>query len=94
MIDERVNVVPATRLAEILETSSLTVRSGHHQAVAEVAPELRLAAFADDGVVEGVEHPVAWAVGVQWHPEDDDGHGDDRRALIAALLSQAAPTPH
>jgi len=94
MIDERVNVVPATRLAEILETSSLTVRSGHHQAVAEVAPELRLAAFADDGVVEAVEHPVAWAVGVQWHPEDDDGHGDDRRALIAALLSQAAPTPH
>jgi putative glutamine amidotransferase len=90
MIDEHVSVLPGTRLAGILGTTSLTVRSGHHQAVADVASALRLAAVADDGVVEAVEHPDAWAVGVQWHPEDDDGPGDDRRALVAALLVAAA----
>jgi putative glutamine amidotransferase len=88
-IDEDVTVLPGTRLHEILGSRRLTVRSGHHQAVDRVAPELRLAAVADDGVVEGVEHPSAWAVGVQWHPEDSDGTGDDRLALFTALAEAA-----
>jgi putative glutamine amidotransferase len=88
-IDEHVNVVPGTRLREILGCDDLVVRSGHHQAVAQVADELQTAAFADDGLVEGVEHPSAWAIGVQWHPEDDDGDGKDRQALFQALLDAA-----
>jgi len=36
--------------------------------------------------VEGVEHPSAWAVGVQWHPEDSDGTGVDLHALFTALI--------
>ena len=88
-IDEHVTVQDGTRLAAILGKREWIVRSGHHQAVADVAPGLRLAAVADDGVVEGVEHPTAWAVGVQWHPEDDDGHGHDR-VLLWTALRQAA----
>lgn len=88
-IDEHINVMPGTRLREILGCDDLVVRSGHHQAVARVADELRTAALADDGLVEGVEHPSAWAIGVQWHPEDDDGHGKDRQALFRALLEAA-----
>lgn len=88
-IDEHVSVLPGTRLHAILGTTGIKVRSGHHQAVAQTAPGLRTAAVADDGVVEAVEHPTAWAIGVQWHPEDDDGHGDDRRALFSALLKAA-----
>ena len=88
-IDEHINVMPGTRLREILGCDDLVVRSGHHQAVAQVADELRTAALADDGLVEGVEHPSAWAIGVQWHPEDDDGHGKDRQALFRALLEAA-----
>lgn len=84
-IDEHVTIDEGTRLHEILGAREWTVRSGHHQAVAEVAPALRRAAVADDGVVEGVEHPQAWAIGVQWHPEDDDGSGRDRELLWAAL---------
>ncbi len=84
-IDEHVVVVEGTRLHEILGTTELTVRSGHHQAVDKVAPGLRLTAVADDGVTEGVEHPSAWAVGVQWHPEDSDGSGTDLDALFGAL---------
>ena len=54
-----------------------------------MAPALRRAAVADDGVVEAIEHPTAWAIGVQWHPEDDDGHGHDRVLLWTALRDAA-----
>lgn len=88
-IDEHVTLDEGTRLAAILGRSEWIVRSGHHQAVADVAPALRRAAVADDGVVEAVEHPTAWAVGVQWHPEDDDGSGEDRTLLWTALRQAA-----
>lgn len=89
-IDEHVSLDPGTRLEAVLGCRELTVRSGHHQAVADVAPALRRAAVADDGVVEGVEHPDAWAVGVQWHPEDDDGPSAPRDLLWSALAEAAA----
>lgn len=88
-LDEHVTVEEGTRLLDILGEREWRVRSGHHQAVADVAPALRLAAVADDGVVEAVEHPEAWAVGVQWHPEDDDGSGRDRELLWRALVDAA-----
>ncbi len=60
----------------------LAINSFHHQAIREVAPGLRATAWAEDGVIEGVEgvsHP--WLVGVQWHPERGESHGPegDRR---------------
>lgn len=48
---------------------TLTTNSYHHQGVARLGQGLRVAARADDGLVEavvGVDHPV---LGVQWHPE-------------------------
>jgi putative glutamine amidotransferase len=46
-------------------------------------------ARAEDGIVEGTELPSAtWVVGVQWHPEDDDGSAEDRRALFGAFVDQ------
>ena len=89
-VDEPVTVEPGTRLADILRRTEIVVRNGHHQAVADVAPVLRRAAVARDGVVEAVEHPDAWAVGVQWHPEDDLGAPEDLDALVDALLAAAS----
>ena len=88
------SVDPGTRLEAVLGRREWTVRSGHHQAVADVAPALRRAAVADDGVVEAVEHPDAWALGVQWHPEDDDGPALPRELLWSALATAAATRPH
>lgn len=46
------------------------VNSFHHQALKEVAKDFRVAAYAKDGVVEGIESiKHGWIVGVQWHPE-------------------------
>ncbi|KUI30476.1 gamma-glutamyl-gamma-aminobutyrate hydrolase family protein [Mycobacterium sp. GA-2829] len=91
-VDDPVHVDPDTRLAHILGRTEVTVRNGHHQAVGEVAPQLRVAARGIDGVVEAVEHrePDTWVLGVQWHPEDTDGPADDRKALFAAFLARVA----
>lgn len=90
-LDEKVTVVEGTRLHGIMGSTRLTVRSGHHQAVDQVAPDLVVAARADDGIVEAVEHPDRWLVGVQWHPEDDDGPEVDRLRLFRAFLAATHP---
>jgi putative glutamine amidotransferase len=66
-----VTVEPGTRLAEIVGEGKVAVNSRHHQAVARVGEGLRVSARAEDGLVEGIELPgKRFAVGVQWHPED------------------------
>jgi putative glutamine amidotransferase len=96
-VDEVVEVEAGTRLAGILGAGPRTVRAGHHQAVDRVAPALRRSAVAVDGVVEAVEHPAAWAVGVQWHPEEEHADPVDRvllwRALVTAASTRAARGP-
>lgn len=65
-----ITIDPESRLHGLLGTRTLEVRSRHHQAVNRVARSLRPVAWAQDGVVEALEHPEApFCVGVQWHPE-------------------------
>lgn len=88
--DEEISLVAGTRVHEVFARERLTVRSGHHQAVAEPGMGLQIAARADDGVIEAVERiDNTWIVGVQWHPEDDDGAAADRLAIFNAFVSQA-----
>lgn len=89
-IDEEVRLLAGNRVADILGAGPLLVRSGHHQAVDRLGDGLRLAAVAADGIVEGFDDPTRWLVGVQWHPEDDDGLHHDRMRLFAALVDEAA----
>jgi putative glutamine amidotransferase len=87
-LDDTVLVEPQTRLFDILGCTTVTVRNGHHQAVGDVAPQLRVSARGVDGVIEAIEHgdPDTWVLGVQWHPEDTDGPAADREALFRAFL--------
>lgn len=66
-----VEVLPGSRLAELLGQARLRVNSFHHQALRDVAPGLVVTARAPDGVVEAVEaaDPRRFVLGVQWHPE-------------------------
>lgn len=89
-LDEKISILTGTRLARILDVDHVVARSGHHQAVDEVGNGLVVAARALDGVIEAVEDPERWMVGVQWHPEDDDGPADDRRALFGAFVAACA----
>lgn len=88
-VDEPIDIMPGTRLASILGTDRVLGRSGHHQAVDQVGAGLVVAARALDGIVEGVEDPDRWYLGVQWHPEDDDGPAADRLRLFDAFVAAA-----
>jgi len=61
---------PATRLAGILGENAVSVNSLHHQGVKEMAPGLKAAGFAPDGLLEALELPDhPYGLAVQWHPE-------------------------
>lgn len=81
-------VDPDSFLAEVLGETRIGVCSWHHQAVDRLGDGLRAVAWADDGVVEAVEHTErSWCIGTQWHPEmqlDETHPAKLFRAFIAA----------
>jgi putative glutamine amidotransferase len=85
-----VDVADGSRLAAIVGVGELDVNSFHHQAVAELGRDLRVVAWAPDGVIEGIEgEGEALYLGVQWHVEtlvDRPRHA----ALFDALVAAAA----
>ena len=83
--DHDVLVEEGTRLGELLGGRAIPVKSHHHQGLGRVGSGLRVAARADDGVIEAVEDPSRrFAVGVLWHPEaGEDG------ALFEGLVAEA-----
>ena len=92
-----VSVAPDTKLAGALGAGEHLVNSRHHQAVDKVGDGLRISAKSvEDGIVEGVERPdKVFAVGVQWHPEDQV-RADERqlklfRAFAEAVASRDKP---
>jgi len=71
-----------SRLSELAGAAQARVNSSHHQAIREPGKNLRIVAWAPDGVVEAVEWTggdSAWITGVQWHPE----------RMLADALAQA-----
>jgi putative glutamine amidotransferase len=65
-----VKLEEGTRIAEIFGEPIIRVNSLHHQGLKDIAPSLRVAGHAPDGLVEAIElphHPFGLAV--QWHPE-------------------------
>jgi putative glutamine amidotransferase len=84
--ENTVTVDAGTRLAGLVGTGALTVRSYHHQGVDRLGEGLRVTARTDDGLVQAVETEGAdYLVAVQWHPEED---AEDRR-LFAGLVEAA-----
>ncbi len=73
-------VQPDTLMAQIAGESHLEVNSRHHQAAANIGADLIVSARAPDGVVEALERPGRrFALGVQWHPEDQRRFAPHRR---------------
>ncbi len=75
-----------SRLAEILGVERLGVNSLHHQAVRELGAGARVVAWADDGVVEGMDLPGrSFVLAVQYHPEELYETDELSRKLFAAF---------
>jgi putative glutamine amidotransferase len=65
-----VRIEEGTRFAAVFDEPILKVNSHHHQGLKDIAPGLRVAGNAPDGLVEAVELPGhRFGLAVQWHPE-------------------------
>jgi len=86
-----VRLDPESRLAQLIDETSIEVNSLHHQAVKSLAPALRVTGKSDDGVIEAIESPERrfW-IAVQWHPEEVDELAWVRR-LFQGFASAAQP---
>jgi len=80
-IDHDVDVLPGTRLGEVLGVGRHSVKAWHHQAVCKLAPGFRVSARAADGVVEAIESDAYPAAGLQFHPEQSVCSDADSRLL-------------
>jgi putative glutamine amidotransferase len=86
-----VTMVAGTRLASVLGGQARG-HCHHHQAIDRLGRGLVVAARAEDGTVEAAELPgPTFAVGVQWHPEDNP---DDDRLFVALLQAALRARPH
>jgi putative glutamine amidotransferase len=80
------------RLRDTYGVDALEVNTIHHQAIDVLGDGLAVEGVAPDGIIEAVvsADPGWWCVGVQWHPERNEGR--DRR-LFRSFGAAAAPAP-
>lgn len=69
-------------------SDNVFVNSRHHQAIKDVATDLRVVAEAPDGVIEGIENDDASIQGVQWHPENMWQHDSRQLDLFKAFIDR------
>lgn len=80
-----------TKLGRILQADQVRVNSRHHQGIKDLGEWLRPAAWAADGLIEGMERSDGpFLIGVQWHPEDLTATDPAMRRLYAAFVAAAA----
>jgi len=85
-------IEPGSQLAQLAGSREALVNSSHHQSVKEPGRGLRIAARAQDGVIEAVEWTgdSNWVSGVQWHPERMAATDALAQSLFRSLVSAAA----
>jgi putative glutamine amidotransferase len=82
-----VEILPGTKLREIVGAARIPVNTSHHQAVRS-AGRAAVNALAPDGVIEGIELAAQkFCIGVQWHPEYLVDTADGR--IFAAMMAAA-----
>jgi putative glutamine amidotransferase len=84
--DHDVRVAPGSLAARAVGVERTAVKSHHHQGVDELGEGLEAVGWADvDDTVEAIELPdKPYALGVLWHPEEDE-----RSNVIASLVEAA-----
>lgn len=90
---KHIEIEPDSNLARVLGCTRCRVNSLHSQAVNDLADGMRIVAREPNGVVQAIEHcELAFAIGVQWHPEYLPQRRD-QQGLFAALVEQAKQRP-
>ena len=77
-------------LYHIVNKEVMMVDSMHHQAIKDIAPSLRCAAWSKDGLAECVYLPGRpFFMGIQWHPEWMFQPNSDSVKLFSAFVNAA-----
>ena len=90
--ERRASVVEGTLLHSLVGSAEIATNSFHHQAVKVPAPGFRVAATADDGIIEAIEPAVLsdrFILGVQWHPERYHDIDETSAAIFRAFVNAA-----
>jgi putative glutamine amidotransferase len=83
--DHAVRLEPGSLAARVVGDERTEVKSAHHQGLGDLGEGVIASGYADDGIVEAIELPDKdFAVGVLWHPEEDE-----RSRVIGALVEEA-----
>src|SRR5215207_7100556 len=85
--DHEVRLVPDSLAARAAASERTPAKSHHHQGIKEVGEGLKVTGWAvDDDAVEALEDPSCpFALGVLWHPEEDENS-----QVIKALVSEVS----
>lgn len=71
-----VNTIHSSLLKQISQADSGMVASNHHQAVKKLASSFKVAAYANDSIIESIQwrkpKGKSFLIAVQWHPERMD----------------------
>ena len=71
--DHDVRLEAGSLAARVVGDERTEVKSAHHQGLEELGEGVVASGHADDGLVEAIELPGrSFAVGVLWHPEEDE----------------------
>jgi putative glutamine amidotransferase len=84
-----VRIEPGTRLRKAMGADRAETFSHHHQALDRLGEGLVPVAWADDGLLEAVEHEDGWVVGIQWHAEATAAADPVQQALFDAFVGEA-----
>jgi len=83
--DHEVRLEPGSLAADVVGADRTDVKSHHHQGLDELGEGVEASGWSDDGLVEAIELPERrFALGVLWHPEEDE-----RSRVIGALVEEA-----
>jgi putative glutamine amidotransferase len=83
-----VEVVAGSKVAAAMGSTNPLGHCVHHQAIDRLGAGLVVTAWSH-GIIEAVELPDRWVVGVQWHPEDTAIDDPAQQGLFDAFVAAA-----
>ncbi len=84
------NNVLSGLLEQATDRNETKVNSHHHQAVRTTGRDLTAIAWANDGIIEGIQdtRPNRFVLGVQWHPELSWNSDELSRAIFETFVAK------
>ena len=89
-VTHQVLLEPGSTIRGVMGEDRVAGASHHHQGLDRVGDGLIPVGRSDDGLIEAVERPDGWFIGVQWHPEETFETDPAQQALFAGLVERAA----